>query len=99
MKNAICVLIAALALVGCDGETRTPKEQDIKMHVGGVESDRVSVRKITEFKDGLAYDDYRGVYIITDRKTGKEFIGVSGIGISEVGSHTCGKSCTAQDER
>nr|DAH97863.1 MAG TPA: GIY-YIG nuclease superfamily protein [Caudoviricetes sp.] len=98
-KKIAGVCLAALFLIGCDMEsTRTNKEQDIKMQVGG-ESDRVSVVKITEFKDDLAYGDYRGIYIITDKKTGKEYIGVSSIGITETGSHGCGKGCTRQDER
>lgn len=99
IKKIIAVGFMALALVGCDMEsTRTQDGQDIKMIVTG-ETDRVSVVKLTEFKDGLAYDDYRGIYIITDKKTGKEYIGVSGIGITETGSHGCGKGCTRRDER
>ena len=50
-------------------------------------SPRVTVERIGVFKDDLAYGDRRGVYIIRDTKTGREFIGVSGIGISELGSH------------
>lgn len=37
-------------------------------------------------------------YIITDTKTGTEYIGVSGIGITETGSHQAGKARVA-DER
>ncbi len=48
---------------------------------------RVTVERIGVFKDDLAYGDRRGVYIIRDTQTGREFIGVSGIGISELGSH------------
>lgn len=59
---------------------------------------RVSVERIGVFEDTLAYGDRRGVYVIRYLETGREFIGVSGIGISEVGSHSSGKS-THRDER
>ncbi len=36
--------------------------------------------------DPDAYGQKRGVYILTDTATGKEYVGVSGIGISELGS-------------
>lgn len=92
-------LLAALALSGCDNSTRVPVEQRGKVQVSTAESGRVQVRKISEFRDDLAYDDYRGVYIITDTETGQEFIGVSGVGISAIGQHNCGKNCYRRDER
>ena len=52
------------------------------------DADRIKVTKMSEFRDTLAYDNWRGVYLIQDQQTGKEYIGISGIGISEVGSHT-----------
>jgi len=61
-------------------------------------SERVSVNKIGVFQDNLAYDNVRGVYIITDKKTNKEYIGISGIGITETGSHSAGK-IIIKDER
>ena len=61
-------------------------------------SDRFDVTRVQKFTDELAYEDERGIYIITDRKTGREFLGVSGIGISELGSHSSGKT-TQSDER
>lgn len=63
---------------------------------------RVQISRIHVFQDDLAYENQRGIYIITDNKTGKEMIGISGIGITEVGSHTegSGKSeHSVQDER
>lgn len=53
---------------------------------------RVEITRISVFYDDLAYDGKRGVYLIKDKDTGKEFIGVSGIGISELGSHSSGKA-------
>lgn len=63
---------------------------------------RVKVTRIGVFKDDLAYESKRGVYLITDSATGKEYFGISGIGITEVGSHyvSTGKSgYYQQDER
>lgn len=51
-------------------------------------SDRIIVNRISVIQDSLAYGDKRGVYVIIDTKTGKEYIGVSGVGITEAGSHT-----------
>jgi hypothetical protein len=61
-------------------------------------SGRISVTRIGVADDPIAYGHRRGIYIITDSKTGKEFIGVSGIGISETGSHSNGKN-QISDER
>lgn len=60
---------------------------------------RVTVQRLGVFSDALAYNERRGIYIIRDTKTGKEFIGVSGVGIAEVGSHLVSKSVFAEDER
>lgn len=96
----IIIIALAISLAGCDyNSTRVPYEQRGKVQVTTAESGRVQVRKISEFRDDLAYDDYRGVYIITDTETGQEFIGVSGVGISAIGQHNCGKNCWRKDER
>lgn len=60
--------------------------------------DRVSIERIGVIEDDLAYSKRRGIYIITDKKTGKEFIGVSGVGISETSSHLAGET-SVSDER
>lgn len=59
---------------------------------------RIHVQRIAIIRDDIAYSNSRGVYLITDRKTGKEYIGLSGVGISEAGSHLSGKTVVA-DER
>lgn len=66
------------------------------------ENDRVSVARVGVFEDDLAYGSRRGVYIILDAKTGKEYLGISGVGISETGCHmvSTGKSSyCVSDER
>ena len=45
---------------------------------------RYSVKRVDVFEDGLAYGNQRGIYEITDKQTNKKYLGVSGIGISEV---------------
>jgi hypothetical protein len=49
-------------------------------------------------EDELAYYKRRGLYLIRDTKTGQEFIGLSGVGVSELGRHPSGKTSVA-DER
>ncbi len=62
----------------------------------------IVVQKLSSFADGGAYNGWRSTYMITYTPTGERFIGVSGIGISELGSHTrpSGKTrVTEGDER
>lgn len=104
------IYIAALMLLsGCELTQTEQKMEELKEHAGNVaaaspvqKADRFSVRLVQIVRDDLAYNDRRGVYVITDHDTGKTFIGVSGIGISEIGSHTIstGKTTyTEYDER
>lgn len=94
------IFIAATAcasLTGC--EVQAPPEKKIMMLE---RSERFQVDRVAIFEDRLAYEDKRGIYIIRDVQTGKEYVGVSGVGISEIGSHlrSSGKhSHTVQDER
>lgn len=63
---------------------------------------RVTVERIGVIKDAIAYDERRGIYIIVDTKTGKEYIGVSGIGITETSAHAVSDGKTShmvEDER
>lgn len=50
--------------------------------------DRFEISRVQVFKDDLAYDNQRAIYVLKDKQTGKEFVGISGIGISELGQHT-----------
>ena len=59
---------------------------------------RIVVERIDVVADSLAYGGTRGVYIIRDTQNGREFIGVSGVGISETGQHQSGKT-QVRDER
>lgn len=91
------ILIAVLALAGCDSDTRVSSDARQMMPVNV--NDRVQVVKIQEFRDELAYENVRAIYVITDKDTGQEYIGLSGVGIVEVGRHGCGKGCSREDER
>lgn len=91
------ILLAALALAGCDSDTRVSSDARQMMPVNV--NDRVQVVKIQEFRDDLAYENVRAIYVITDKDTGQEYIGLSGVGIVEVGRHDCGKGCSREDER
>lgn len=60
---------------------------------------RFTLVRVTEFSDSFAYHDKRAAYILTDKQTGAQFVGVSGIGIVELGSHKAGKNNHVEDER
>ena len=47
------------------------------------DKDEIDVILVREIDDSNAYNSRRGIYIIKDKRTGTEYIGVSGIGISE----------------
>ena len=59
---------------------------------------RYDLKKVQTFFDSDAYNNVRNVYILVDNETGKEYLGISGIGITEMGKHTQTKS-TVTDER
>lgn len=97
MKTKLMIAIGCLLLLcGCGPEPTiemarvTPQSTE--------QSPRFQVTRVAVFEDGLAYGGRRGIYVIVDTKTGTQFIGVSGVGISETGSHTCNKT-TISDER
>ena len=79
---SISVMAAFIFMLGCGQppSASTPPNMEIN-----ATSSRVSIQRIMVFEDDLAYGDKRGIYIIRDHVTNKEFIGVSGIGISEIG--------------
>jgi len=104
MKNSILLLAVLLAACGQSVPDMTPMDaagnpKGAKAVSAPVVEDRFTVTRSMTFRDELAYGNMRGVYVIVDEKTGREYVGVSGIGIAESGSHNCGKACTKQDER
>ena len=94
----IAVVAIAVALAGCGPEPTMGMGVTGTVPNSWESNPRFSVARVGIFVDDLAYNGRRGVYVVIDNKTGKEFVGVSGIGISEIGSHSTGKS-TTRDER
>ncbi|NTE96736.1 hypothetical protein [Agrobacterium tumefaciens] len=95
--KAIILVLAAVLLAGCehsDDYKQTIRPEQITYK----NSNRFKVERVGVFADGLAYQSQRGIYLITDTETNQEFVGVSGVGISELASHQSGKT-TTRDER
>lgn len=91
----IFALLVTLFLVGCGPD---PTQTMAIAPASEFTQDGISVVQVGIFKDELAYGHRRGVYRIKDQRTRKEYIGVSGIGISEVARHSNGKQ-SIEDER
>lgn len=107
MKCALIILAAALALAGCgqpeSGEVQVDTYQQQRdaakpVSVTAATQDRLIVERVQIIRDKLAYNERRGLYVIRDTQTGKEYVGLSGVGIAELGSHSSGKT-TVPDER
>lgn len=101
MTNTLSILAVALLLAACgpDPDMKMRKQTMHPERPTIQENTRFEVARVGVFADDLAYDSRRGIYIITDTETGMEFVGVSGIGITELGRHSCGKGCSRADER
>jgi hypothetical protein len=102
MNRSLLAVTLLAALTACtqrgpqpDTELTTPRSQ---LGPKELAAGRFKVERVGVFSDGLAYGDKRGIYVITDTKTGQEFVGVSGVGISELGRHQSGKT-SVSDER
>jgi hypothetical protein len=102
-----CVSIALLAcsgvLIACGRSSSevTPTGKPLSLYDGtnwvDGEAARFKVTRVGKFADDLAYGDQRGIYVLVDTKTGQEYVGISGIGISELGSHRSGKTTKTDD--
>lgn len=97
MKLSVAVFSCLLLITGCE-PTPDSLQRDAAHPLKINDTGRFDVQRVQVFVDSLAYNDKRGVYIISDKETGTTYVGVSGIGISELGSHSSGKSQT-KDER
>lgn len=106
----IIILLACYLLVGCgesDVNVTTPDPLLIKMEDKhfSVPLEKMSLPPNSDwtvtregcFKDSSSYGGWRYIYRFRD-KEGHEFVGVNGIGITEIGSHSVGRSTTT-DER
>ncbi len=85
-------------LSGCSPDPTIEMKTETHLPLEAESNPNYSVTRVAVFKDNLAYGDLRGIYEIVDVKTGKKYLGVSGIGICEIGSHTVDKT-SVEDER
>lgn len=83
------ILCAILGAAACGPAPDMPPV-DSTVRGGSATSGRFKVERVGVFEDGLAYGDKRGVYLITDTKTGAEYVGISGVGISSTAAHWVG---------
>lgn len=95
--RTIAFIIAILSLTAGCSRVEPAAETPAGASVGT--TGRVIVQRLGTFMDDLAYNRYRGVYLVKDTQTGQEYIGVSGIGISEIGRHATGNNMRTSDER
>lgn len=94
----IALLVAMIVPIFLPKAPQPPEPQKIDLNTNRAYDDRVTVTKISTFRDLDAYSNSRAVYLIRDNVTKKEFIGISGVGISELGSHSNGDD-NVSDER
>ena len=100
MKYAtfLIAVAAGAMLTGCYPDPTTSISKFEVEPTKHTVDNRFQITRVGVFEDDLAYGARRGVYLIVDKDTGTEYIGVSGVGISERGSHSNGK-IRATDER
>jgi len=97
VKHLFIAALVCLSQAGCEVQSPPPKKNLVLER-----TDRFQVVRVSTFEDRLAYGSERGVYTLRDLQTGKEYVGVSGVGISELGSHTVRsnkRDRTVPDER
>lgn len=94
----IFAIIIAVSLFGCNVNQEGIQTSTNSSEITLQKSEQFIVVRVQNFIDKTAYNSERAIYIITDRKTGVQYVGISGIGISELGNHKSGK-ITVSDER
>lgn len=98
------IIAMALLCVACDA--RRPTNTPLAEYDNGPpavpsvapQQTRFRVSRVGAFDDNTAYWGVRSIFVIVDTKTGIEYVGISGVGISETGDHQVGK-VRQQDER
>lgn len=86
-------LLTAVLVAGCGPDATVVMKDGTKTTNGSFVVERVAV-----FEDDTAYNKKRGIYLIT-APDGQQWVGVSGIGISERGSHAAGKNQRVEHEQ
>ena len=77
------ISLAGLGLSGCEKTIPTITMQKESKELN--QEPQYSVKRVAVFADDLAMYNKRGIYEITDEQTRKRYLGVSGIGITEIG--------------
>lgn len=98
-------LLMTLLVAGCDWPNPPAQPTPAKAPVISVtegspeaqDSVRFKVHKEAEFFDATAWNGTRRIYTIKDEQTGKTYLGVTGVGISEVGVHQEERTSTTAD--
>jgi hypothetical protein len=92
MSKLISIVVLSVLSSACSKEPPAPEDsvpfQPLSLNSESAATDRFEVRLVQRVSDKLAYGQQRGVYLIVDRTTGREFVGVSGVGIADLGVHT-----------
>jgi hypothetical protein len=87
----IALLLCALLVSSCEDGTYRPERemQAVPMSAAAeaAAGQRFDVRLEQVVADEIAYGGRRGIYSIVDRTTGREYVGLSGVGITELGAH------------
>lgn len=98
IKNKLAIVGLAALVAGCSPSSTMNMKTESEIETGSEIGTNYTILRVGVFKDDLAYKKLRGIYEIVDNKTGKTYIGISGIGICETGSHSSGKT-SVEDER
>lgn len=114
MKDLIGLMVAIISISilfsGCESDEPkealpsvgervfVPIEKEVTITKSIHQKQRFELKKIQTFKDPDAYGKVRNIYTLVDNDTGKEYIGISGIGIVEQGTHVSSKN-NVPDER
>ena len=91
MKKILMFAVVAL-LFGCGQKSDVDVKVSVPLHNVYRPDDRFIVTRELIIEDDIAYGSRRAVYTLVDKKTGKEYVGLSGVGIAETGTQFTGKS-------
>ena len=88
MKRIMLFLMLSCLCAACDSTSSPALVMEEKHRSTLPVEARFHIVRYAVFEDSLAYDGKRGIYLIEDRETSRTYVGLSGIGITEVGDHT-----------
>ena len=91
-------ILLCLLFVGCDPNVVNKVLEPDTLGVKPSEITRYEIERVQIVYDDLAYEGRRGIYVIRDNETKREYLGVSGIGVTELGDHRVNKT-NVSDER